>query len=256
MINKIDHLVIITPDPQQTAKEIEEAFGLVAPPIIDFGIFASAMFTFGNVNIEVLKLGEQKDFKPYLYGIAFEPTKASWDLLKDLNQKNIEHALPIKQTTEMISWTNTMLKGLLDNVIPSNYDMHTDNRFNRGLSKTFTKLMGSNFVVKALMKDVGESMIFFCEYDKRIKDYTDYSQKIFTAFNGGKYTLKGVENVVIEKTESNTTWEALGNPSNEKSAQFQFINSDKNRLNHIILTAEKTYDNKEIMIGDVRFVIR
>ena len=53
-------------------------------------------------------------------------------------------------------------------------------------------------------------------------------QKVFSAFNGGKYMLKGVESVIIEKVESNNTWEKLGNPSDESSAKFQFVNSDKN----------------------------
>ena len=34
------------------------------------------------------------------------------------------------------------------------------------------------------------------------------------------------------------------------------MESDKNKLHSIVLNAEKTYDKKEIMIGDVKFVIR
>jgi len=188
--------------------------------------------------------------------MAFEAHKESWELLNDLKQQNIEHTLPIKQETEMISWTNIMLKGLLDNVMPSSYGMYTNNSFNRILSKFFTKLMGLDFIVKSMMKDVGKSFIFFCDYDERMKAYEEYSQKVFSAFNGGKYMLKGVESVIIEKVESNNTWEKLGNPSDESSAKFQFVNSDKNKLDSIILNAEDIYDNKEIMIGDVRFVIQ
>ena len=256
MIKRIDHIIILTPDPGKTSKEIEEKFGLVAPPVMEFGMFSSAMFTFGNINIEVLQLGDKKDFKPYLYGMAFEAHKESWDLLDDLKQHDIEHTLPIRQETEMISWTNTMLKGLLDNVMPSSYGMYTNNTFNRVLSKFFGKLMGLDFVTKFVMKDVGNSLIFFCDYDERMKAYESYAQKVFSAFNGGKYQLKGAESVVIEKVKSNTTWEKLGKPSDESSAQFSFIDSDRNKLDSIILNAEKTYHNKEIMIGDVRFVIR
>ena len=256
MIKRIDHIIIRTPNPYQTSKEIEEAFGLVAPPVMEFGMFSSAMFTFGNINIEVLRLGDEKDFKSYLYGMAFEPHKEPWALLEDLNKRHIDHTIPMRQETEMISWTNTMLKGLLDNLIPSSYGNYANNSFNRLLSKLFEKLMGLDFVVKALMKDVGDSMIFFCSYDEKIKAYQDYSQKVFSAFHGGKYSLKGVENIVIEKVKSNSTWEKLGNPSNASSAQFKFVESERNRLDHIILNAEETYDNKEIMIGDVKFVIK
>ena len=256
MIKKIDHLIILTPDPYETSKQIEEAFGLVAPPVMEFGMFVSAMFTFGNVNIEVLKLGDKQSFKPYLYGIAFEPNKEPWELLDDLKQANIEHTLPIKQSTQMVSWTNIMLKGLLDKEMPSSYGMQKNTTFSRYLAKFFEKLMGFDFVVKALMKDVGESMVFFCSYDERIKAYQAYSQKVFSAFDGGTYGLKGVESIIIEKEKSNTAWERLGTPQDEASVQLAFIESDKNRLHSIVLNAEKPYDNKEIMIGDVKFVIR
>ena len=256
MIKRIDHIIILTSTPYETSKEIEEAFGLVAPPIMELGMFSSTMFTFGNVNIEVLKLGDKQSFKPYLYGMAFEANKEPWELLEDLKQANIEHTLPIKQFTEMVSWTNVMLKGLLDSVMPSSYGMHKETTFNRLLSKFFEKLMGLDFVVKAVMKDVGESMIFFCTYDERIKEYQEYSQKVFSAFNGGKYTLKGVESIVIEKEKSNTLWKSLGITTDENSVKFKFIDSNKNRLHSIVLNAEKTYNNKEIMIGDVKFVIR
>ncbi len=256
MIQRIDHIIILTPDPYETSKQIEKVFGLVVPPVMEFGMFSSAMFTFGNVNIEVLKLGDKQSFKPYLYGVAFEAEKQPWELLDDLKQANIEHTLPITQSTQMISWTNVMLKGLLDNVMPSSYGMHKETTFNRLLSKFFEKLMGLDFVVKAVMKDVGESMIFFCTYDERIKAYQAYSQKVFSAFAGGTYALKGVESIVIEKEKSNTSWESLGTPTDENSVKFKFIDSDKNRLHSITLHAEKTHDNKEIMIGDVRFIIK
>ena len=256
MIQRVDHIIILTPDPYETSKQIEEAFGLLAPPVKEFGMFASTMFTFGNVNIEVIKLGDKQSFKPYLYGVAFEPNKEPWELLEDLKVSDIEHTLPIKQVTQMVSWTNVMLKGLLDKEIPSSYGMQKNNTFNRYLAKFFEKLMGLNFVVKALMKDVGESMIFFCTYDERIKAYQEYSQKVFSAFAGGTYGLKGVESIIIENEKSNTAWERLGMPKDDSSVQLAFIESDKNRLHSIILHAEKSYDNKEIMIGDVKFVIR
>ena len=256
MIQKIDHIIILTSDPYETSKQLEEAFGLVAPPVMEFGMFASAMFTFGNVNIEVLKLGDKQSFKPYLYGVAFEAEKQPWELLEDLKQANIEHTLPIKQSTEMVSWTNVMLKGLLDKEMPSSYGMQINTTFNRYLAKFFEKLIKFDFVAKSLIKDVGESMVFFCSYDERIKAYQEYSQKVFSAFNGGKYQLEGVESIMIEKEKSNTSWERLGSPKDDSSVQLAFKESNKNRLHSIVLQAEKNYDNKEIMIGDVRFVIR
>lgn len=256
MIKKVDHIIIHTPDPYQTSKEIEEIFGLVAPPVMEFGMFSSAMFTFGNINIEVLKLGDKKDFKPYLYGMAFEAHKESWELLDDLKQHNIEHTLPIKQETEMVSWTNTMLKGLLDNVMPSSYGIYSNTRFNRVLSRFFGKLMGLDFVVKFLMKDVGDSLIFFCEYDKRIKEYNEYSQKVFSAFKGGTYGLIGVDSIAIEKIKENENWEEIGKPSDESSVKLVFEESNKNRLDHIVLNAKKVYGNEVVMIGNVKFVIK
>jgi len=256
MIKRIDHIIIHTSDHHKTCKEIEEAFGLIAPPVMEFGVFASAMFTFGNVNIEVLKLGDKKEFKPYLYGIAFESHKKSWELLSDLKKLNIEHTLPMTQETQMVSWTNTMLKGLLDNAMPTNYGIYSNSTFNKLLSKFFGRLMDFKFVQKAAIKDVGNSMIFFCEYDDRIKAYNEYSQKVFSAFKGGTYGIKGVEGIAIEKSTSNERWKALGSPRDKDSVKFEFIDSARNKLDHIILNAKEIYNNKEIMIGDVRFVIR
>jgi len=256
MIKRVDHIIIRTPDPRKTSKEIEAKFGLVAPPVMEFELFASVMFTFGNVNIELLKMGEETDFEPYLYGVAFESHRESWELLGGLKQRNIEHTLPITQKTEMISWTNIMLKGLLDNVMPSSYGMYSDNKFNRAMSHFFEKLMGFNFVAKALMKDVGDALIFFCEYDKRIDEYNEYAQKVFSAFDGGIYGIKGVESLVIQKSKENENWAKIGEPSDESSVQFKFVESDKNKLDHIMLYADKTYGNKEIMIGNVKFLIR
>ena len=255
VIERIDHIIIHTPDPYETSKQIEEAFGLVAPPVIEFGMFASAMFTFGNVNIEVLKLGDKESFKPYLYGMAFEGNKEPWALLGNLKEANIEHTLPIKQVTEMVSWTNVMLKGLLDKEIPSSYGMQINTTFNRYLAKFFEKLIKFDFVAKSLIKDVGESMVFFCSYDERIKAYQEYSQKVFSAFNGGKYQLEGVESILIEKSTGNRHWDRLGSPKSEKSVRLEFIESDKNRLNSIRLKSRKFYEYKEITIGNVKFII-
>jgi len=223
---------------------------------MEYELFASVMFTFGNVNIELLKMGDETDFEPYLYGIAFESHKKSWELLSDLKRCDIEHTLPITQKTEMISWTNIMLKGLLDDVMPSSYGIYSDNKFNRAMSRFFTKLMGLNFVAKALMKDVGDALIFFCEYDERIDGINKDAQKVFSASHGGTYGIKGVESLVIQKSEENENWAKIGEPSEESSVQFKFVESDKNKLDHIMLYADKTYGNKEIMIGNVKFLIR
>jgi len=255
MIKRVDHIIIRTPDPRKTSKEIEAKFGLVAPPVMEFELFASVMFTFGNVNIELLKMGEETDFEPYLYGVAFESHKESWALLGDLKQRNIEHTLPITQKTEMISWTNIMLKGLLDNVMPSSYGMHSDNKFNRAMSRFFEKLMGLNFVAKALMKDVGDALIFFCEYDERIKEYNEYAQKVFSAFKGGTYGIKGVESLVIQRSKENENWENIGNLSDSNSVQLLFKGSDINKLDHIVLDSQTLYYDEVVMIGNVKFVI-
>lgn len=256
MIKRIDHIIIRTPDPHKTSKEIEAIFGLVVPPVMEFEMFSSAMFPLGNVNIELLKLGDEKDFAPYLYGVAFEPSKESWALLGDLKRHNIEHTLPIKQKTEMVSWTNIMIKGLLDNVMPFSYGIYNDNRFNRAMSSFFTKLMGFDFVIRALMKDVGDAFIFFCEYDEKINEYNAYAQKVFSAFKGGTYGLKGVDSIVIQKSKDNENWEKIGNPSDANSVKLVFEESDINRLDHIILDAQKVYGDEVVMLGDAKFVIK
>jgi len=256
MIKRVDHIIIRTPDPRKTSKELEAKFGLVAPPVMEYELFASVMFTFGNVNIEFLKMGEETDFEPYLYGVAFESHKESWELLGDLKQRNIEHTLPITQNTEMILWTNIMLKGLLDNVMPSSYGIYSDTKFNRAMSRFFEKLMGFNFVAKALMKDVGDALIFFCEYDTRIDGINKDAQKVFSASKGGTYGIKGVESIVVQKSKENENWAKIGEPSDADSVKLLFEESDMNKLEHIVLDAQTLYGDKVVMIGNVKFLIK
>ena len=90
MIKNIDHILIQTPNATETLQEIEDTFGLKAfVPVTHYGYFTSAIVRFGNTDIEVVELGDKKDFKPYLYGIALASTKPCWGLLADLNKKNI-----------------------------------------------------------------------------------------------------------------------------------------------------------------------
>ena len=262
MIKSVDHILIHTATPEKTLDEIETAFGIKAYiPLTQYSYFRSAMLCFGNVDIEVIEIGEKKDFEPYLYGVAFEPSKSSWETIGALQTQTIAHTLPLTMHAtyggDKFSWTIISLDSLLDNVPKVPYGtswMFGDNFYAHMMSALFSNMMKSDVISKASTKDTGAASIFFCKYTN-LPSGREESRETFIK-DSGKYGLKGIESIMIEKEKSNTSWERLGSPKDDSSVQLAFKESNKNRLHSIVLQAEKNYDNKEIMIGDVRFVIR
>ena len=262
MIKSVDHILIHSATPEKTLSEIEKAFGIKAYiPLTQYGFFRSAMLCFGNVDIEVVEMGTKKDFKPYLYGIAFEPSTSSWETIDTLQTHTVAHTLPIKIDAEAndtkFSWTSISLGGFLDNEMKMPYGtnwMFGNNIYGHIISNLFSTLMKSNTISKVSGKDKGDASLFFCEFH----DLPENRAKAKEAFlqDGGKYGLSGIESIMIEKESSNTAWERLGIPKDESSVQLKFIESDKNRLHSIVLHAEETYGNKEIVIGDVKFIVQ
>jgi len=262
MIKSVDHILIHTAAAENTLDEIEKAFGIKAYiPLTHYSYFRSAMLCFGNVDIEIVEIGDKKGFEPYLYGVAFEPNKTTWKMIDELQMHALAHTLPLTVHAEengtKFSWTVISLSGLLDNVAKVPYGtnwMFGNNLYAHMMSNLFSTLMKSAAISKASTKDTGEASIFFCEFDNLLEERTK-RREIFL-HNGGKYGLKGVESIAIEKESNNNVWEKLGSPISKDSVKLEFIESEKNRLHSIILNADKTYNNKEIMIGDVKFVIR
>jgi len=260
MIKNIDHILIHTPNATETLQKIEKIFGLKASvPITHYGYFSSAIVRFGNTDIEVVELGDKKDFKPYLYGLALASTKTCWELLADLNIENIEHTLPltIKPKHNALSWTSVTLKEGLDNPMPIAYGLYTQNFFTQSMSKFFGWLMAKDSIAKAITKNVGKSALFFVEYHNDIEALRKESTHDFLVTqNGGKYNLLNVESITIEKTKDNTLWGKLAQPSDTHSPKLRFSEGNENKLQHIVLNTKETYNDKEIVIGDVRFIIR
>jgi hypothetical protein len=244
MIKSIDHIIIHTPDAKQTLQEIEEAFGLKAyVPITDYGYFTSAIVRFGNTDIELLEMGDKKDFKPYLYGLALEGHKEPWALLEDLNAQKIAHTLPFttRPKNSFLSWTTLSLKGLLDNPTPTAYGLSSKNFFTTKIAKFFDWLFSKDAIAKAMIKDIGESAVFFVNYHD---DFKKPQMDIETL---------SINAIMIERISSNDKWEMLGQPSDGGSPKLAFIESDKNRLSHIVLNSDK---EGALFIGDVKFVFK
>ena len=262
MIKSVDHILIHTATPEKTLDEMEKAFGIKAYiPLTQYSYFRSAMLCFGNIEIEIIEMGDKKDFEPYLFGVALEPSKSTWEIVNALQTHTIEHTLPVKihgeANGEKFSWTIISLSGLLDNVAKMPYGtnwMFGNNFYTHMMSSLFSTLMKSDTISKASVKDTGEASLFFCEFDNLPVQRATIRETFLQ--EGGTYGLKGVESIVIEKELNNSAWEKLGSPISKDSVKLEFIESDKNRLHSIVLNAEKSYDNKEIMIGDVKFVIR
>jgi len=260
MIKTIDHILIHTPNATETLQEIEKTFGLKASvPVTHYGYFSSAIVDFGNTDIEVVELGDKQDFKPYLYGLALASSKTCWELLADLNKDNIEHTLPltIKHKHSALSWTSVTLKEGLDNPMPITYGLYTQNLFTQNISKFFAWIMSKDSIAKFMTKNVGESALFFVEYHNNIEALRKESTHDFLVTqNGGKYNLLNVESISIEQTKESTLWDKLGQPNDTHSPKLTFIESKKNKLQHIVLNAKETHHDKEIMIGDVKFIVR
>lgn len=257
MIERIDHILIHTATPEKTLAEMEKAFGIKAYiPLTQYGFFRSAMLCFGNVDIEIVEMGDKKGFEPYLYGVAFAPSTSSWNTIDALQTQAILHSLPVRIYAESFSWTSISLGGFLDHEMKVPYGtnwMFGNNFYAHMMSRLFSTLMKSDTISKASGKDKGEASLFFCEFH----DFPEDRAKAKKAFlqDGGKYGLAGVESIMIEKEPDNRLWEKLGAPISKDSAILAFTQSDKNRLNHIRLTSRNSYYDKEIMIGDVKFVI-
>lgn len=262
MIKSIDHILIHTPTPEKTLDEIEKVFGIEAyVPLTQYSYFRSAMLCFGNVDIEIVEMGEKKGFEPYFYGVAFEPEKSSWETVDALQTCTIAHTLPVRVHAEAnnvsFSWTSISLGGFLDNIIKVPYGtnwMFGNNLYTHMMSRLFSTLMKSDTISKASVKDPGEASLFFCEYHDIAQENRAKVREIFLQ-NGGTYALTGVEAIMIEKEPNNRSWKKLGAPISKDSAVLAFMESDKNRLNHIRLTSRNSYYDKVIMIGDVKFVI-
>jgi len=243
MIKSIDHIIIHTPDAKQTLQEIEEAFGLKAyVPITDYGYFTSAIVRFGNSDIELLEMGDKKDFKPYLYGLALEGHKEPWELLEDLNAQKIAHTLPFTTSPKnsSLSWTTLSLKGLLDNPTPTAYGLSSKNFLTTKVAKFFDWLFSKDAIAKAMIKDIGESAVFFVKYHDDLKKPPTNMDSV------------SIKTIVIERTKSNDNWQRLGQPKDENSPKLTFIESEKNKLSHIVLNSDK---EGELFIGDVKFVL-
>ncbi len=204
-------------------------------------------------NIEVVEIGEKKDFEPYLYGVAFEPSQSSWETIDTLQTQTIAHTLPLSidatYNDAKFSWTIISLEGLLDDVPKVPYGtswMFGDNFYGHMMSSLFSTLMKSDAISKASTKDTGDASIFFCEY----RDLPSGRKELKEAFieDGGKYGLVGVESIMIEKKLDNNAWQKLGSPVSKESVAFEFIESDKNKLHSIRLKARESYHDRVIMI--------
>lgn len=256
MIKRIDHILIHTPTVQKTIKEFEKVFGIEAVgPLKHYTYFSSGMFDFGNVAIEIVQMGEKKDFEPYLYGVAFEPEVSSWETIDKLDKKSIPHTLPLlAKADNNLSWTTISMSGLLDNpaLIPYGNKGAVGNNFlTHMMAKFFSKLMEVKFIAQSMVKDIGKSSVFFCEYHD-IPKIESRSLKE----EENPYGITGVASIMIEKKEDNNTWEILGKPTDKTSVSLEFTASIENRLKHIVLNTTRDYNDKDIMIGDVKFRLK
>ncbi len=262
MIESIDHILVHVEDAKERTRQMEELFGIEAyiQPY-DYRYFTSAMFRFGNVDIEILQMGEREGFAPYLYGIAFAPVFESWKTIEMLQQKQIPHTLPSKIEVpyhdSTLVWQAITLGGFLDDAFSIPYStgyMAGNNPLAKGMAKFFDGLMGMGSMRKMATKKIGTSILFFCEYLTNPKALRDKATQSIKDIGGGTYAIECVETIMIE-TKEQTLWQSLGNPKDPHSPTLTFIPSQQNRLKQIVLKSTNSYNNKEIKLGELSFLL-
>lgn len=266
MIKAIDHIIILAPTPQETIEEIETTFGIKAcVPLQDYGLFQSGIIRLGNLDIEVMGFGREKDFSPYFLGIALEAESSKWKTMSELNARNIKHTLPILIRLGLgkpvIGWDMIFLKGLLDNPIPAPYGKGFavgNNWFGKAAAKLMLVVIGVFFILRKSEFNYGESsMLFFCNYYYDIyENYRNEATRQFQRLDGGKLKVGRVSNVVIEKTPDNKNWSALGLVGSHHSTQLSFVNGSANQIRALILTTTKKECECKFYIGDAYFELK
>jgi hypothetical protein len=115
IVRRFDHVYVPLADPERAFVHLTETLQLpVAWPFSDHGAFASGGVSLGNLNLEVLRAGENFVYGSLLTparirGIAVEPVSADDAFLAELDRRGLPHSPPMPFTPPGAAgptWTN------------------------------------------------------------------------------------------------------------------------------------------------------
>ena len=237
--SKIDHLVVLCPEPAKTVSEFLGIMGLPEyVPVVNHGYFESGLVHLGNVDIEFLRLGEPES-QPCLYGLCFATELSIFDLCNELSQKSILFSLPvntiIKKPVRM-SWAVVFLKNFLDQPFPAGWlssKIASPQLLIKKLTAFFGWLTSPQWIKKLFSRNTGKSMTFFCKFSEDQTYPRKQASKKLKQLRGGHFEITGVESVIVEYSDETHMehWRKLL-PMDGFSAgpQIQFQKGKINRL--------------------------
>jgi hypothetical protein len=124
LIEQIDHILMVPDNPRDLFDFLAKDLKLpVAWPFREYGSFASGGVFAGNVNLEAAVLsGGQVNPLSKIVGLAFEPSRSTEEVIKELDRRQIAHLDPQPyevgpEGNRMKLWTNT----ILDDMLPGSF---------------------------------------------------------------------------------------------------------------------------------------
>ena len=120
LTEQIDHILMVPDNPRALFDFFTQELKLpVAWPYREYGSFASGGVFAGNVNLEAAVLsGTSDNPQSKIFGIAFEPSGTTEEVVKELERRQIAHLEPQSfemgpEGKKMKLWTNTILNDML-----------------------------------------------------------------------------------------------------------------------------------------------
>jgi len=219
LIRCIDHVVIHTQEPERVFALFRDVFNLpIVWPITDYGMFISGGVRSGNMNIEIGRFAGLGLSETRLYGLAFAPSEPTWQMVNGLVTRGILHTPPVTmhyEGTMQAKATLTVLRDLLDGPLKTPLWLGRrwggDNRIGRALSAFSTWMADTTIGWKAFAKQLGDSMVFMCEYkidryEERLAELTADWQRLR---GGGPFGITGIAGVALEISTTAACWGRL-----------------------------------------------
>jgi len=234
IIQQVDHILIQASDPKSLFDFFAETLQLpVAWPVADYSGFASGGVGAGNVNLEVLRFADQKNFastkrsEARFMGFALEPYRLA-DCLPELQARGIPYDPPrpysskLPNGSEGTLWTNVVLP-------------------------QFSK---------------PNLLIFLCEYSSAFLNAETRRNQLggqLALKKGGPLGVKSVKEIVVgtkDLAQDRSNWQKLLMPSAQSSAvswqagdgpAIDLVSDSTDRIQRIVLKVDSLKSAKNFL---------